>query len=147
VYEVSDQGRVRSYLRNRNAWNAQLPRILRGNVVNGYRLVVLTGPAHTTGRRDTNAGVSGELGRVGSHAVHRLVAEAFIPKPESDEYLEVQHKNQERGDNRAENLAWVTVAENRRMRREPGKNGWNELLVKYERLREQLVGLGVDPVC
>lgn len=45
--------------------------------------------------------------------VHRLVAEAFIPKPAArGEKLEVNHKNENKGDNRAENLEWVTHKEN-----------------------------------
>lgn len=45
--------------------------------------------------------------------VHRLVAEAFVPKPtDRDEKLEINHKNEDKSDNRAENLEWVTHKEN-----------------------------------
>ena len=41
---------------------------------------------------------------------HRLVAIAFIPNPEDKP--EVDHINHNRGDNRLENLRWVTRKEN-----------------------------------
>lgn len=42
--------------------------------------------------------------------IHRLVAEAFLPKPEG--YNEVNHINEEKHDNRVENLEWVTHKQN-----------------------------------
>ena len=43
--------------------------------------------------------------------VHRLVAETFVPNPNN--LSQVHHLNHERKDNRAQNLAWVTISEQR----------------------------------
>ena len=46
------------------------------------------------------------------HAVHRLVADHFIPKPESDERLVVDHINQDKTNNSVSNLMWKTDRQN-----------------------------------
>ena len=51
--------------------------------------------------------------------VHRIVAEAFIDNPSSRK--EVNHKNGLRGDNRVENLEWVTREENMQHARKSGR--------------------------
>ena len=51
-------------------------------------------------------------GRRCHYSVHRLVAKAFCVKPKSDEKLEVNHINENRADNRAENLEWCTHRQN-----------------------------------
>lgn len=43
--------------------------------------------------------------------VHRLVGEAFVPKP-SPECRHVNHRNRRRQDNRMENIEWVTQRQN-----------------------------------
>ena len=42
--------------------------------------------------------------------VHRLIASAFVPNPDNLEF--VNHKNEDKSDNRPENLEWVTRSQN-----------------------------------
>ena len=53
--------------------------------------------------------------------VHRLVAEAFIPNPDPSKFIEVNHKNENKIDNKAENLEWVTSSENKQHSIKSGK--------------------------
>ena len=45
-------------------------------------------------------------------AIHRLVAEAFLPNPNG--YDQINHKNEDKTDNRVENLEWCTQTYNLR---------------------------------
>ena len=84
--EVSDMGRVRSNLRD--------GRILKTNRDSkGYHRLRMT-----IDRKKY------------SFKLHRLVAEAFIPNPESKE--QVNHIDGNKDNNRAANLEWVTNKEN-----------------------------------
>lgn len=97
VYEVSDRGRVRRvkpYERGAKR-NVPLPRIVKASPdSSGYPKVYLCDKP----RKAVCA------------KVHILVAEAFIgPRPSG---MQVNHKNSDRADARAENLEWVTPQEN-----------------------------------
>lgn len=87
-YEVSNLGNVRSLKSNK-----VLKPLTRSH---GYLAVFL----YKKG--------CGEHGK--QYSVHRLVAEAFCEKPEGKN--EVNHLNENKQDNRAENLMWCTKQEN-----------------------------------
>lgn len=81
LYEVSNYGEIRSAVTQRIKNQFTKP--------NGYKTVQLW---------------VGNKGR--SEYVHRLVAFAFVPNPNN--YPQVNHKNEVKSDNRAENLEWCT---------------------------------------
>jgi hypothetical protein len=94
IYEVSSLGRVKS-----------LPRLdSRGNRV----------PELIMKQRESNCGYSRVFltlkGKQKPFSVHRLVAQAFIPNPNG--FPQVNHKNENKSDNRAENLEWCTAKYN-----------------------------------
>jgi len=95
-YDVSNTGRVRSWRMTsvRDVRRAN-PRVLRGSYTElGYHMVKLTHP------------VFGAM-NVGTH---QLVLAAFdCPRPP---LMVCDHINADPGDNRVENLRWVTAAEN-----------------------------------
>ena len=51
-----------------------------------------------------------------NHLVHRLVAQAFLPDFSEDK--QVHHKNEDKGDNRVENLQVITVSEHNIMHKQ-----------------------------
>ena len=92
LYEVSDQGRVKSlnYKRTRNE------KILKPiKHTGGYFQVIL--------HKD---------GKVKNTLVHRLVADAFIPNPNN--LKTVNHKDEVKTNNVASNLEWMSQADNKR---------------------------------
>lgn len=92
LYQVSDLGRVKSLSRKRIDRNQILPeRILKPifNKKRGYYQIYL---------RKNNISCT--------FKPHRLVAEAFIPNP--DNLPEVNHKDENKVNNRVDNLEWCT---------------------------------------
>lgn len=97
-YEVSSDGRVRSWKANNNQrspgrWAAE-PKILRPARMGRYLGVVLCGESRQEKRY-----------------LHRLVATAFHANPEGKP--EVNHVDGQKFNNAAVNLEWVTLQENR----------------------------------
>ena len=83
-YQISDDGRV---------WSKKSNKWLKPINVNGYKKASLY-----------------KNGKEYQRLVHRLVAEAFIPNPNN--YDEINHINEDKSDNRVENLEWCTPSYN-----------------------------------
>ena len=107
IYEVSSYGRVRSLERTISQRNQY------GEFVRVEKGCIMAQKLQNTDRLQVNLRkvVNGKRLRK-TFYVHRLVAEAFVPNP--DNLPTVNHKNEDHHDNRAENLEWMTKAENNR---------------------------------
>ena len=69
--------------------------------------------------KDTNGYLQAHLckfGKKNKKLVHRLVLEAFSPNENSDK-LTVNHKDEDKSNNRLENLEWLSLADNIRYSR------------------------------
>lgn len=99
-YQASSAGGVRGLTRTvtqRNRWGQTIERIEQGKEL-----------AQDRDRYGYLAVFSRPMG--GRKTVHRLVGLAFVPNPEGK--LQINHKNGDTADNRAENLEWCTASEN-----------------------------------
>lgn len=104
LYEISNLGVIRSLDRiaqRKDRWGGDTSVSVKGRVLrpikmkNGYLSVSLS-----------------KDGYAKNFLIHRLVASAFIPN--EDTKMTVNHKNENKADNRAENLEWMTLPENLR---------------------------------
>jgi len=123
LYEVSNFGRVRS--------NHGRKRFLTGSVAGTgkYKYIIF---------RKNN--------KIKGKYMHRLVAEAFLPNPQSKP--QVNHKDGNRLNNHVDNLEWCTCGENhkhayrlglrKRLNRE-GENNGNAKLNKHQVARIRLI--------
>ena len=107
LYEISSIGRVRN---TRN-------KILKTYKINsGYECLKFTVNGNRT-----------------SHLVHRLVANAFIEKPDVTYKLEVNHIDENKYNNKVDNLEWVSSAENKQHSIKSGR---------YDKIKETKNSLG-----
>jgi hypothetical protein len=102
-YQVSNLGRIRSVDRVvhvGNRWGGVNARRYKGKLITTF--------AYPNGYM---AFVYKKEGKVFKNfLIHRLVAQAFIPNP--DNLPQINHKNEQRDDNRVDNLEWCTCVYN-----------------------------------
>ena len=93
LYQVSNFGRIRSLdriiKRPKMGDFFKKSQIIKNKIYKGYFSVQLS-----------------KQGITKNHKVHRLVAQAFIPNPNN--YKEVNHKDENKENNCADNLEWCT---------------------------------------
>ena len=95
-YEVSSHGRVRSldrYIDTVNVLGEHLQKLYKGRVLKQWYMP--KGYAQISLNKDDIRN---------NYLVHRLVAEAFIPNP--DNLPIINHKDENKANNRADNLEW-----------------------------------------
>ena len=102
LYEVSNLGRVRSldrYIDAISRYGTPMHRFCRG--------CILKESKHKKGYRFVRLCNSGDCK---NQSIHRLVAQAFIPNP--DNIPQVNHKDENKDNNRADNLEWCDALYN-----------------------------------
>lgn len=119
LYEVSDTGEVRSVDRVLSVTN-QKERLFKGRVL--LQIMNKQVQYKQVSLWKENKGTS--------YYVHRLVAEAFIPNPESKP--EVNHIDGNRQNNHISNLEWVTSGENSLHASKTGLRVYTNRLTKAE---------------
>lgn len=121
IYEVNEIGKIRSIDRKVKSKN--------GRTIH-YKGKELKLKMNKDGYLNVNLNKNG-ISK--TWRVHRLVAETFLQNP--DNLPEIHHKNHDRRDNRVENLAWVTRAEQ-----------MDEHLRAAKGTKLRVVGHGIDKI-
>lgn len=117
-YQISNLGNVRSFSGNGRGELNETPKLLTNFVdIYGYSKVIL---------RDIN-------GKQVNCRTHRLVAYAFVPNPQN--YDQVNHINEDKLDNRVENLEWCDSKYNNNhgTHTERMAKGLSKTIVQYDK--------------
>ena len=116
-YTISDEGYVTNELTGK---------ILKGKFAGrGYRVVNLF-----------------KDGKFKNHYIHRLVAIAFLPNP--DNLPEVNHKDEDKTNNKVENLEWCTAKENANYGTRNERLGKNQPKIKKKNNGNSKAVLGIN---
>lgn len=93
IYQISNLGRVRMLVFRNNRY-----------AINKIRMKKIYQPKN---KKDyQKVGLTDKLGRTKKHLIHRLVASAFVPNPLNE--LFVNHKDENKQNNRYDNLEWCS---------------------------------------
>lgn len=123
MYQVSNLGRLRSLDRYVRGFNhgVEFKSLIKGRILkcrtNGFGYFL----AHL-----------GKNGKHKDYSLHRLIYFSF--NPETDTTLQVNHMNEDRSDNRLENLNLLTASEN---------SCWG---TRNERIKEKITGVPKGPM-
>ena len=133
-YEVSNFGRVKSLPRTHD-----ISREKNGSFTYHRKEKVLTPRIDKYGYLHVNLYDNEQ--RMKRHSVHRLVAGAFIPNP--DRLPTVNHKDEDKQNNRVDNLEWMSVSANNQY----GTHGYGQralMAAENARKRKAVVQLDMD---
>lgn len=111
IYRVTQEGKVFTQTKRK------IPLVGKGMEFTGEFKFILE-PEREMSYTLNNRGYLSVVVRRKTHMLHRLVAQAFIPNPESKPF--VNHKDGNKLNNCVGNLEWCTAAENNQHARDTG---------------------------